>query len=78
MATPHGKVRVKRPGDDKARTVPAALWQIEDKLNPFKKQGYVLVSDPVGITASGETQTKRRKKQQEPEEEQPETNVEEL
>lgn len=46
----HGTVKVQRPGDEKPRTIPATLWNNE--LNPFKKQGYKLVTtaaEPVGV-----------------------------
>jgi len=48
----HGTVRIKRPGDERARTVAATLWNLPD--SPFKKQGYKLVAEtapPVGVPA---------------------------
>lgn len=46
----HGTVKVQRPGDEKPRTIPATLWNSEH--NPFKKQGYKIVTtaaEPVGV-----------------------------
>lgn len=83
MATPHGKVRIKKPGSDKARTVSAALWSLE--YNPFKRQGYVIVGDapaPVGVSAKPPAVKPAKKEKVKVEQvdeadEQPETNVDE-
>ena len=74
----HGKVTVKRPWNSKARTIPADMWNSEQK--PFQKQGYELVAPPVGVEAKPTTKPAGRPKKQVVEveaDEQPEINVEE-
>lgn len=47
----HGTVKVKRPWEEKARTVPRAMWE-QAENNSFRKQKYELVTaaaEPIGV-----------------------------
>lgn len=73
---PHGKVRVQRPGDEKARTIPATLWALPG--NAFQKQGYELVAEqPIGVEPIKPAKKPAKKEKQFEADEQPEINVEE-
>lgn len=71
MSTQHGKVKVKRPGEAKARTIQAALWYAKQDAddtknqNPFFKMGYRLVIEPVGVSTQP-AKAKPGKKKEEP------------